>query len=392
MIRATNIKRGRIVPEGLIRIEKSSIPQGRDAVLTPGEIVVVRSGAYTGDSALVTPEWTGSVVGYDLVVSPDGTVDSAYLAMWLLGDAARVYFGGQRHRSAQPHLNRGQLGNAIVTFPPLAEQRQIAAVLSAVQRAIDRQERLIALTAELKRALMHKLFTEGTPGESLHDSEIGPVPSSWRVEPLGEHLLMADYGLSAKGSEIGKIPILRMTNQVDGHVVPRDLQFVSVDESQRRKYRLEPGDLLFNRTNSFDLVGRTALFDLSGEYLFASYLIRLRVRGEMLRPAFLNHYLNWPGAQRRLKGIATRAVSQSNISASRLRQFLVPVPSFVEQDEVSESLDGVDQVIALHQRRLAALQDLFRSLLQQLMTAQLRVDDLDLSAFEAAAQEPVGAA
>ncbi len=67
----------------------------------------------------------------------------------------------------------------------LAEQRQIAAVLSAVQRAVERQERLIALTAELKKALMHRLFTEGTRGEPLKQTEIGPVPESWEVVPLG---------------------------------------------------------------------------------------------------------------------------------------------------------------------------------------------------------------
>jgi type I restriction enzyme, S subunit len=185
MIRATNIKRGRIVSNGLIKIQADAVPGGRNAVLSAGEIIVVRSGAYTGDSALVTPKWAGSVVGYDLVVSPHSCVDPAYLAMWMLSEVAHIYFRGQRDRSAQPHLNRHQLGDAVVTLPPLDEQRRIAAVLSAVQRAVERQERLIALTAELKKALMHKLFTEGTRGEALRQTEIGPVPQSWKVEPLG---------------------------------------------------------------------------------------------------------------------------------------------------------------------------------------------------------------
>jgi type I restriction enzyme S subunit len=71
-------------------------------------------------------------------------------------------------------------------YPPLEEQRQIAAVLSGVQRAIERQERLIALTAELKKALMHKLFTEGTRGEPQKQTEIGPVPESWTILPVGD--------------------------------------------------------------------------------------------------------------------------------------------------------------------------------------------------------------
>ncbi len=75
-----------------------------------------------------------------------------------------------------------------IPLPPLDEQRQIAAVLSAVQRAIERQERLIALTAELKKALMHKLFTEGTRGEPLKQTEIGPVPESWETVRLADLL------------------------------------------------------------------------------------------------------------------------------------------------------------------------------------------------------------
>jgi type I restriction enzyme S subunit len=110
-----------------------------------------------------------------------------------------------------------------------------------------------------------------------------------------------------------------------------------------------------------------------------------------LRPAFLNHYFNWDAAQARLKGIASRAVSQSNISASRLRGFVIPIPPAAEQDEIIRCIDHTDHVRSVRQRRLGVLQGLFRSLLHQLMTAQIRVDNLDLSVLEEVAQ-PAGAA
>jgi type I restriction enzyme S subunit len=86
----------------------------------------------------------------------------------------------------QSSINQGRLKALHIPFPELVEQQQIAAVLSAVQRAIERQERLIALTTELKKALMHKLFTDGTRGEPLKQTEIGPVPKTWTVTTLGE--------------------------------------------------------------------------------------------------------------------------------------------------------------------------------------------------------------
>jgi len=266
-----------------------------------------------------------------------------------------------------------------VPLPPPIEQRQIATLLSAVQRAIEQQERLIALTTELKKALMHKLFTEGMRGEEQKQTEIGLVPKSWDVIPLGDVLEMAQYGMSDKGVESGNYPILRMTNQVNGRIVTNDFQWVEIGKDDFEKFSVKPGDILFNRTNSFDLVGRTAIFDLEGDYVFASYLIRLRVDRDRLNPFFLNHYFNSDTTQQRLKSIATRAVSQSNISATRLKGFSVPLPDLKEQNEIVASLDTLDTKIAEHTQQRNLLHDLFRTLLHQLMTAQIRVNDIDLS-------------
>jgi type I restriction enzyme S subunit len=251
-------------------------------------------------------------------------------------------------------------------------------VLGLVQRALEQQEQLIGLTTELKKALLHQVFTQGLCGEPQKQSAVGPVPESWDVMPLGECLTEAQYGISAKGSESGRYATLRMTNQRQGRISSDDLQYVELTQAQFAKFHVEWQDILFNRTNSLELVGRTAIFDLEGDFVFASYLIRLRTIAARLRPSFLNHYFNWNETQVRLKSIATRAVSQSNISASRLRGFPVPVPSTEEQDKIVSNVDCLDRKLAVHRRKHAALTALFRTLLHQLMTAQIRIHDLDL--------------
>ena len=261
------------------------------------------------------------------------------------------------------------------------EQQKIAYVLSVVQRAMEQQERLIQTTTELKKALMQKLFTEGTRGEPQKQTEIGPVPKSWDVKPLDGCISDTRYGISAKADPDGDTPMLRMTNQVNGRIVRNKLQYLTLDQEEIDKYKVEQNDIMFNRTNSFDLVGRTALFDLEGDYVFASYLIRVRTNSEILKPHFLNHYFNDHETQARLKTIATRAVSQSNISATRLRTFVVPLPKPKEQDAIVTKIDVVDQKIAVHQRKLNALNDLFKTLLHKLMTAEIRVHDIDLPGF-----------
>jgi len=315
-------------------------------------------------------------------------LNSHFLNFYLNGDETQRRLKSIATRAvSQSNISATRLKTFPVPVPPLDEQCRIARVLSAVQRAIERQKQLIALTAELKKALMHKLFTEGTRGEPPKQTEIGAVPESWRTEPLDQQLSAAQYGLSVKSAADGKTPMLRMTNQVDGRIVADALQSVNISDVDRAKFRVEPLDILFNRTNSFELVGRTAIFDLPGEYVFASYLIRLRTCPDTLRARFLNHYLNWGATQARLKGIASRAVSQSNISASRLRGFVIPIPSPNEQDEIDRCIDAVDSVRSIRLRQLTVFEGLFRTLLHQLMTAQVRVHDLDMSALNELAIE-----
>jgi type I restriction enzyme S subunit len=151
-----------------------------------------------------------------------------------------------------------------------------------------------------------------------------------------------------------------------------------LDKGDFAKFKVQRRDVLFNRTNSYELVGKTAIFDLDGDFTFASYLVRVVPDTARLLPEYLNYYLNWDDAQRRLKMLATRGVSQSNISAAKLRQFVIGLPSVAEQREIAHSLAAADRKIAAEEQRKAALQELFKSMLHQLMTGQVRVKDINL--------------
>lgn len=281
-------------------------------------------------------------------------------------------------KTTVPILNKTNFANFEINVPPLPEQKRIAHILSMVQQAMESQERIIKTTTKLKSTLMHKLFTEGLHDGPQKQTEIGPVPENWEVVALGDLLIIAQYGMSVKGNPEGNYPILRMTNQVDGKIVGRELQYVEIDERECEKFRVERGDILFNRTNSLDLVGRTAIFDIDGDFVFASYLIRLRTDEEKLNPFFLNCYFNTDEAQARLKSIATRAVSQSNISATRLKGFPVPKPDLDEQVEIVAYANALDRKLAVHRSKVLQLQDLFHTLLHELMTAKKRVHKLKI--------------
>lgn len=159
MIRATNIKRGRIVREGLIFVAAEDIPRNKNPFLREGDVLVVRSGAYTGDVAAIEEIWEGSVAGYDLIVTPTQKILSKLLEQWLLGGTAQRYFRSQRDRSAQPHLNSQQLGETLIPIIPLDEQKEMVNNLLIIEGKLAAEEARRDALIRLFQSLLHHLMT-----------------------------------------------------------------------------------------------------------------------------------------------------------------------------------------------------------------------------------------
>lgn len=309
----------------------------------------------------------------------EGISHLPFLAMYLLENNTRNTIAGRMEgATGRQRLAKSTLENWLIPVPPLQEQKAIAAILSKIQAAMELQEKIISKLKKLKSAAMAKLFREGLHGEPLKQTEIDGIPQSWEVLPLGSLLELAQYGLSIRGTKNGRYPILRMNCQQDGQVIFRDLQYVDVSNDVLNTFKLHNGDILFNRTNSFELVGRTAMFHGTQEAVFASYLIRLQSDKTMLIPDFLNYYLNFESTQTALKSLATRGVSQSNISASKLKLFMIPLPSIDEQNQIVQILDQISNLTIMNIRKLDNLKSLFSSMLHLLMTGQLRVNQLKI--------------
>ena len=288
-------------------------------------------------------------------------------------------FEGAGNKTTIPNLSRSRLAGLGVPHPQLCEQQAISATLRRVRDAIRAQGQSSSVVGELKRAAMRTLFTRGLRGEAQKDTEMGPVPESWDVTAIDDVAVYTQYGLSMRGRMSGTYPILRMNCQEDGKVHYRNLQFVDLDSDVYDRFRVKPGDLLFNRTNSIDLVGRMAIIEDARPAVFASYLVRLVVDSNRCIPEFLNYFMNWPRTQGEIKKLASRSVGQANINATKLRTVLFPLPTIEEQQNIVTILDAIDRKIDLHRRKRAVLEELFKALLHGLMTGKIRVGDLDLS-------------
>jgi len=159
MIRATNIKRGVIVETDVLRVKRSTIPESRNPFLREGDVIVVRSGAYTGDIGHITKRWEGAIAGYDLVVSPSNRINSVYLAHYLLSLRVQTYFSQLKSRSAQPHLNSEQVSDTPIALPSLSEQRNIADFLSTIDKKLGLERKEKTRLERVKRGLMDLLLT-----------------------------------------------------------------------------------------------------------------------------------------------------------------------------------------------------------------------------------------
>ena len=165
MIRATNVDHGRIKPEDMALIDPLEVPQSRDATLTAGEIIVVRSGAYTCDSAIVPEEYGGAIAGYDLIVRVE-KAEPAFVAFSLLSGPVRdAQLKPCSLRAAQPHLNAEELGDCTLAVPPREEQHKIVAFLSAATAEIDRVGSAIESQLAKLREYRQTLITAAVMGQ-----------------------------------------------------------------------------------------------------------------------------------------------------------------------------------------------------------------------------------
>jgi type I restriction enzyme, S subunit len=159
------------------------------------------------------------------------------------------------------------------------------------------------------------------------------VQNGCPVKKLKDVLITTQYGTSKKAHSIRQgFPILRMKNIVDGRIDVTDLKYIELDEAS--KYVLQPGDILINRTNSKELVGKSAIFDLKEPHVFASYLIRLRINLDIAEPSFINYLINSNMGRDYIAKTCRSMTNQANINATEIRAMPILLPPMEEQKQM----------------------------------------------------------
>lgn len=254
-----------------------------------------------------------------------------------------------------------------VPNPGDMEQQKIADCLASIDELITLHTQKLDALKDHKKGLMQQLFpTEGEAVPKLRFPEfLGS--NDWQRKMFGDVVQRSFYGTSRSTSDAGVYPVLRMGNMVDGKIQFENLVYIDLSGKEFEKLKLESGDILFNRTNSYDLVGKVSLFNEVGNYVTASYIVTFRLKTDLILPSFCNQLLNTGYYQSLIKVLATRAVSQANINPSKLKDELeVLIPCLNEQVRITDFLESIDALISDQSEKLSELKSHKSGLIQKL--------------------------
>lgn len=288
----------------------------------------------------------------------DQNIDKDYLVQTIRHFAAPRLLSKARGATILG-VKRNDVANLEIPFPPLEEQRRIAEILKQSSQQIS----------NARQKLDHLLMISLNTMDAHFTAEAVAGDRGW--SQIGDFVISTQYGTSKKANEPQGIPVLRMGNiTYEGELDLKDLKYVELDELERKKFNLKNGDILFNRTNSPELVGKTTVYDSQSEMTFAGYLVRART-SEDAHPEYISGFLNSSYGKAYLRNQAKSIVGMANINAKEFLKIPIPSANESEQGVFSSLYIHCRSQINLVRKKITLLEELHQSLATRAFAGQL---------------------
>lgn len=272
--------------------------------------------------------------------------------------------------SAYPSIRLSDIENWIIRIPAFVEQLEIANILLKTENLVNQRKQSI----ETLEALVKSVFLEMFGDPKLNDKY-------WPRKKIGKIIDSTQYGVGRKSNdEAVGMPMLRMNNiTYAGNIDLKDIKWIELSEEEREKYNLKKRDLLFNRTNSPELVGKTAVWEFDEAFTFAGYLVRIRFKESEINPYFVSAYLNSKYGKQLLYFKAKPSNNMSNISPSLLERLEIVIPPIELQNKYELVVKAINQRKEEIRKSLVILETLFQSLLQKAFRGELILNNSEYS-------------
>ena len=296
-----------------------------------------------------------------VIVSPlynvffvESALDQQYLYYYLKSPVGLFYIKELASGSVRDNLKFSILSDFIIPFPDLTIQKDIAATLDRIVQTINICNTILDKIDLLVKSRFVEMF-----GDPILN------PKGWEMTTIGEIVTEVKYGTSRPAIDGGKYAYLRMNNLTyDGYLDLADLKRIDIPDSEIEKCIVRKGDVLFNRTNSIELVGKTCVFDKDEDMIIAGYIIRVRLKPVML-PLIMSYFMNTDALKKKLRSMAKGAVNQANINAQELKAIKIYLPPTDLQQQFADFVAQTDKSKLVVKKQIEKLETLKKSLMQE---------------------------
>ena len=357
----------------LIRTDDTVTDEGKkkSVYLEDGALIISNSGTI-GRPAIIKTGIGGCIHDGFITVEPIKAVDKYYLFYFF--DFKKEEFQLKAQIGTQGNMNTNIWRSIKLPLPSYEEQQAIVEVLSCVDLAIQKVNEAIVRAERLKKGLMQQLLTKGIGHKEFKETPIGKIPKTWKVVKLKEAVVEVKPGFACGKRDDKGILQLRMDNiETDGWINPNAGVRVPIPENVD-DYLLKPGDILFNNTNSVDLIGKTAIF--RGEFprcVYSNHLTRIRVNRSKLIPEWIMYLFIRYWRQGVFRALCHQHVHQAGINKSNLLNLKIYIAPLEEQMKIVEVLSSTEHILRLKKEKKEKLVKMKRRLMNLLLTGKVRV-------------------
>lgn len=362
VIRAGSIQRTLLVNEGQIWVEESKIKEHQ--LIRKNDIIMCTSSGsadLVGKCAISADDHRVSFGAFCAGIRPNpNKISPSYLYHFLNSPKFRNWTKNSSGANIK-NIRASELAEFKFELPTLVEQKRIAAILDKADSVRRKRQKAIDLADDFLRSVFLDMF--GDPVTN---------PKGFKKGTIRDLIETANYGTSGKASETeGKYPILRMGNiTYEGGWDFTNLKYIDLSEKDEPKYLTQKGDLLFNRTNSKELVGKTAVFDEDEPMAIAGYLIRVRAN-EHGNNYYISGYLNSYHGKQTLLNMCKSIVGMANINAQELQDVKILLPPIELQNEYEQIVRATKSKLKSFNKSAELLNDNFNSLSQKAFAGEL---------------------
>ena len=333
------------------KITKIGLENSSAKILKKGTILYTIF-ASVGKVAILDIEATTNQAIVGINLKEDNSIDKDFLYYFLSSIENNIK--KQARGVAQNNINISILKNINIPILPMSFQKNIVKTLNKLENILENFKQKKLLINFLNKSLFSRMF-----------GDIKTNDKNWEIKKLGE-VVETQYGTSKKAtSVVGEFPILRMNNiTYSGEMDYKDLKYIELSDSEKEKFLLKKGELLFNRTNSKELVGKTGLFNLDIPMAFAGYLIRIKP-SNLIHSKFLLFFMNSEFMKKLLYNKAKNIVGMANINAKELEDFSIILPPIELQNKFAERIEKIEKLSFEIEKSIKEAENLYNSLISK---------------------------